>query len=190
MNNTILAILHTLNILAFMTEMAVKITVRIIALAIVLGEYTWTGAQVVYNNRREILENVNIFRETVGSYFVYAWLTTICATCSSGTVNEHCAQNRVLYQQLRNSFMDTLTSMIPERTDYNGWTNYETWNVALWLQNDERMYNLVKGNSSYDFCIPALEIVFGQMTPDGVRWMDGLINTDEIDEMLKDLWQS
>ena len=96
MNNTILAILHTLNILSFVIEMAVKTTVRIIALAIVLGEYAWTGAQVVYNNRREIMENINIFRETVGSYFVYAWLTTICATCSSGTVNEHSAQNRVL----------------------------------------------------------------------------------------------
>ena len=72
MNNTILAILHTLNILAFVIEMAVKSAVRVIALAIVLGEYTWTGAQVLYNNRREILENVNIFRETVGSYFVCA----------------------------------------------------------------------------------------------------------------------
>lgn len=72
MNNTILAILHTLNILSFMIEMSVKIAVRIIALAIVLGEYIWTGARVVYNNRRVILENINIFRDNVGSYFVYA----------------------------------------------------------------------------------------------------------------------
>ena len=72
MNNTILAILHTLNILSFVIEMSVKIAVRIIALAIVLGEYTWTGARIVYNNRRVILENINIFRDNVGSYFVYA----------------------------------------------------------------------------------------------------------------------
>ena len=60
MNNTILAILHTLNILSFMIEMSVKIAVRVIALAIVLGEYTWTGARVVYNNRRVILENLSL----------------------------------------------------------------------------------------------------------------------------------
>jgi hypothetical protein len=72
MNNTILAILYTLNIMAFVTEMTVKSAVRVIALAIVLGEYTWTGAQVIYNNRREILESVNTFRHDVGSYFVYA----------------------------------------------------------------------------------------------------------------------
>ena len=72
MNNTILAILYTLNIMAFVTEMTVKSAVRIIALLILLGQLTFEGAQVIYNNRREILENVNIFRETVGSYFVYA----------------------------------------------------------------------------------------------------------------------
>ena len=24
---------------------------------------------------------------------------------------------------------------------YNGWTNYETWNVALWMDNEEGSYN-------------------------------------------------
>ncbi len=27
---------------------------------------------------------------------------------------------------------------------YNGWTNYETWCVSLWLDNDEGTYNLVR----------------------------------------------
>lgn len=27
---------------------------------------------------------------------------------------------------------------------YNGWKNYETWNVSLWLDNDEGTYNEVR----------------------------------------------
>jgi len=46
--------------------------IRIIALLILLGQLTFEGAQVIYNNRREILESVNTFRHNVGSYFVYA----------------------------------------------------------------------------------------------------------------------
>lgn len=34
---------------------------------------------------------------------------------------------------------------MPENpNEYNGWTNYPTWNVALWLGNDEALYNVAR----------------------------------------------
>ena len=80
---------------------------------------------------------------------------------------------------------------------YNGWANYETWNVSLWLQNDEAMHQIALDHVKrykrwnqpvkYDSLIPLLELRFSQITPDGVRWMDGRINTDELDSMLSEL---
>tara|TARA_Y100000592_G_scaffold78949_1_gene124345 strand:- start:517 stop:783 length:267 start_codon:yes stop_codon:yes gene_type:complete len=26
---------------------------------------------------------------------------------------------------------------------YNGWTNWETWNFMLWVNNNEKLYNIV-----------------------------------------------
>ena len=87
--------------------------------------------------------------------------------------------------------------MIPERSDYNGYANYETWNVALWIQNEEPIYRVAMAYVEqarrfgqairYDNLIPALEYRFGQMTKDGTRWMDGRIDTEELDEMLADM---
>ncbi len=71
-------------------------------------------------------------------------------------------------------------------TTYNGWTNYETWNVSLWLQNDEGLYHLARQYSSYQqFCEMIEE--FMTETPDGVKWSDPAINTVEMDEMFEEL---
>jgi NAD-dependent DNA ligase len=83
-------------------------------------------------------------------------------------------------------------------TKYQGWTNYETFNVALYINNEEDLYFLAcdyvrqakkaGAKVSYDNLIPAIEYRRkSQITPDGVRWMDGLINTEEMDEMLEEL---
>ena len=72
----------------------------------------------------------------------------------------------------------TYQTNIADQT-YNGWTNYETWNVALWIQNDEGLYNIARECGSYqDF----LEYIseFKTQTPDGVKYADPKVNVIEI----------
>tara|TARA_X000001382_G_scaffold27478_1_gene17629 strand:+ start:651 stop:929 length:279 start_codon:yes stop_codon:yes gene_type:complete len=44
------------------------------------------------------------------------------------------------------------------KQEYNGWTNYETWNYKLWLDNNQPTYDAVrtlakKHNDAYDLSI-------------------------------------
>ena len=71
---------------------------------------------------------------------------------------------------------------------YNGWTNHATWNVALWINGDEGLYNFAQGFSSYaDFVDGIKEINEGFAlafeTPDGVSWTDSALDHDELDEI-------
>jgi hypothetical protein len=36
-----------------------------------------------------------------------------------------------------------------ERKDYNGWTNYETWNVKLWMDNDQSISEYWQEQAEY-----------------------------------------
>jgi hypothetical protein len=84
-------------------------------------------------------------------------------------------------------------------TSYNGWSSYETWNVALWIQNDEFLYNTAKAcveycgdnETPYDKFVRCMcDGMIGRhlvKTPDGVMWNDSKINGLEINEMMEDL---
>lgn len=65
-------------------------------------------------------------------------------------------------------------------TEYNGWTNYSTWNIALWIQNDEGLYNIARRCVDYKQFVESIS-EFMTQTPDGVKWNDPAINTLEID---------
>ena len=64
-------------------------------------------------------------------------------------------------------------------TEYKGWTNYKTWNVALWINNDEGLYNLAQECGDYQtFCDC---VGSDAVTGDGVRYSDPAVNAVQID---------
>jgi hypothetical protein len=65
MNNTIITILNILNIMAELIELSVLVSVRVIALAIVLTQYAIEAVQFVYINRKSITEKMNPFSALV-----------------------------------------------------------------------------------------------------------------------------
>ena len=77
-----------------------------------------------------------------------------------------------------------------EDNTYNGWKNYETWNVALWIQNDEGLYNLAKEyrRQGYEALAEMWreELNFRE-TPDRVALNDSGLDIDELDDMLREL---
>lgn len=66
---------------------------------------------------------------------------------------------------------------------YNGWLNYETWNVNMWIGGDEGFYRCSLNCSSYPQFVELMHSVGCYETPDGVRWDDSEIDSDELTEL-------
>lgn len=64
---------------------------------------------------------------------------------------------------------------------YNGWENYETWNVALWIQNDESLYHLASECGDYETLVNRLYEDYGvRETKDGIKFADPKVNVIQI----------
>ena len=61
---------------------------------------------------------------------------------------------------------------------YNGWNNYETWNVALWINNSEGLYNLAQECGCYEKFVKFLEE--DTQTPDGVKFNSPKVNVVQL----------
>lgn len=77
----------------------------------------------------------------------------------------------------------------------NGWANYETWNVTLWIANDERLYRLASDCRSYAEFRTRLwavdnyasgKLPLARETPDGVSWNDPKLDLAAIGEWWND----
>jgi hypothetical protein len=68
----------------------------------------------------------------------------------------------------------------------NGWANYETWNVALWIQNEFKFYSVALACGDYcEFLAAIADSNVGLTTPDGVPWFSSAINHAEINSMIE-----
>ena len=93
----------------------------------------------------------------------------------------------------------TQTDNVAQATTYNGWKNYETWNISLYINNEYNLYKLackwVAERKelglvvSYNAFIPVLEAT-GKITRDGVSWMEPTADAEKLSKMLDDLVES
>lgn len=70
---------------------------------------------------------------------------------------------------------------------YNGWKNYETWNVALWIGNDEGLYGTAKECGNYEAFADFMRSQGQYETPDGVAWKDSGLDWNALEEMMGEL---
>jgi hypothetical protein len=88
-------------------------------------------------------------------------------------------------------------------TKYNGWANYETWNVSIWASSTEFLYALARTSEDYRQFVELVKMFandirndyyvrfntvhdFAKGTPDGISWNSPRLNVKELDAMIKE----
>jgi hypothetical protein len=70
---------------------------------------------------------------------------------------------------------------------YNGYSNYHTWNIVLWLLNDEGLYYLAKLFTNYLDLANDLKEQGVFTTPDNVSYLDPTLDHEELNSLLNKL---
>lgn len=89
---------------------------------------------------------------------------------------------------------DSLSNILQQHeAKYNGWSNYNTWNVALWIQNDEHLYHIAKTKKTYEEFADYMNSIGERKTPDNVFYGDclngyGVLNLNELNDLIGDIY--
>ena len=81
-------------------------------------------------------------------------------------------------------------------TTYNGWKNRQTWNVALWIGNDEPLYRSAveyvkrcrdRGRRATYRTFAISAGIAGDKTPDGIAWTGIRLDYRALSSMINEL---
>ena len=70
---------------------------------------------------------------------------------------------------------------------YNGYKNHATWNISLWISNDEGLFNFAKECGDYETFREKMREVGYLETPDRVAYNDSALDINKLDEIIKEL---
>ena len=70
---------------------------------------------------------------------------------------------------------------------YNGWKNYETWAMALWITNDPYTYNIALHSRNWTHCRIRLENHGYTESYDGISFRNSRLSGKELTRMIKEL---
>lgn len=77
---------------------------------------------------------------------------------------------------------------------YEGWANYDTWNVSLWINNEEPLYRAAVEfmNQNVNRKNPYIGFIMSQymmhlITPDSIEYLSDKLDYPALDNMMREL---
>ena len=117
-------------------------------------------------------------------------LSVLCDNLITGTIStlfwDKCQYNNTIQADFQTMLTQTKFNLSDIKKTYNGWADWTTWNVALWINNDECLHSIARECETYNEFLFEMQDMIGIMaTPDGADW--GEANLSEMAELISEI---